>query len=97
MEPNLSYDDQWAFFSFYTELFALYDEEGLPCHHGSGDIPRVFSSRSSHAPGVIATLMAQGRLPVTDDLEFLGWLKAAGTSFFTPFARTQDQTLPPPK
>jgi hypothetical protein len=50
----------------------MYNEERLPCHDGSGSSPDVFPQRLPHAPGVIATLMAQGRLPTTNGLEFVG-------------------------
>lgn len=58
MGPNPSYDDLWAFFSFYMKLSVFYNKERLSCHDGSGGSPHLFPTRLCHAPGVIAVLKA---------------------------------------
>lgn len=80
--PNPSYDDLWAFFLSYSELFTLYNEGRLPHHSGSSGSPSVFPPHLRHTLEVIADLVAHGRLPTTDDLEFVGMVDGGGDLVF---------------
>ena len=57
MGPNPLYDDLSAFFAFYAELSALYDEEATSYYGGSSSSPSSVPPLMCHAPTVIAALV----------------------------------------
>lgn len=72
MGPNPTYDDMSAFFASYAEHSASYDAKVSSYYGGSSNSPDPFPPRLRRAPAVIVALVACGKLPTSEDLEFAG-------------------------
>jgi hypothetical protein len=97
MGPTPSYDNLSTFFMSYTKFSTSYDAKTSSYYDGSSSRSSAFSPRLCHALAVIATLVAHGHLPTSNDLEFVGMADGGGDLIFDALCTDSDSNLNPPK